>query len=121
MIVLAVALYLSKIYLQHNSKLMDGLINTTIVFLPSSVLLVYIFAKNEGLITKVLTNKVTIYLGDISSFIFLFHQVPIKTLHIRQNGLNGVEELVIILAVTLLLSEMYRRLSKYIKSKKKAV
>lgn len=121
LIVLSVALYLSKIYLWHNSKLMDGLLNTTIVFLPSSVLLVYVFAKNKGLITRALTNRVTVYLGDISSFIFLFHQLPIKTLHIRQNNLSGFEELLIILMATLVLSELYRILSKYIKSRKKAV
>lgn len=54
---------------------------TTILFLPVSLLLIYLFAIKKGFITKVCTNKVMIYLGNISPWAFLIHYVVIKYIY----------------------------------------
>lgn len=51
--------------------------STTIIFLPVSVILVYLFAVNRGLITKILTNKVLLFVGDLSPYMFLIHFVEV--------------------------------------------
>ena len=49
----------------------------TTIFLPSSLALVWIFAINKGIITQILTNPITVYVGNISPYAFLIHQVVI--------------------------------------------
>lgn len=49
-------------------------------YLPGALLLVYAFAINKGLLSKILTNKVTVWLGDLSAYGFLLHQMIIRYL-----------------------------------------
>ena len=44
------------------------------------MLIVWVFAVNEGAITKLLDNKVLLWLGNISGFTFLIHQVIMRGL-----------------------------------------
>lgn len=44
-------------------------------YIFSSCILIYAFAVNKGIISKRLTNRVTIYLGNISQYTFLIHDV----------------------------------------------
>lgn len=46
-----------------------------LLFIPSACLFVYIFAHNEWRLSAMFTNKLTIYLGDISKYLFLIHYV----------------------------------------------
>ena len=50
------------------------------IYTPSSIMLVWLFAANKGQITKFLTNKVLIYLGNISQYTFLIHTVVLYCL-----------------------------------------
>lgn len=70
------AIAVSVIFLNSNpSGLVANILShSTGLYLPTSVALVYIFALNKGLFSKVLTNRLLIYLGDISSYGYLIHQ-----------------------------------------------
>ena len=52
----------------------------TILYTPTTCLLIYLFAFEEGKISKILTNKVTLYLAKISSYGFLIHNVVYRYL-----------------------------------------
>ena len=48
----------------------------SLLYSPFSLLLIYLFFRKEGYITKFLTNKATIWIGDMSPYAFLIH-VPV--------------------------------------------
>lgn len=50
------------------------------VFVPSSIMLVWLFAINKGGITKVLNNHIMVYIGNISAYAFLIHSVVLNYL-----------------------------------------
>jgi len=49
----------------------------TLVFTLGSMGLVYLFAINQGFVSKFLTNKLLLYIGNISGEAFLIHQIII--------------------------------------------
>lgn len=51
--------------------------NRTLLYIPIAVILVIMFTCNYGAITKLLTNKFFIYIGNISPYTFLIHLVVI--------------------------------------------
>ena len=55
-------------------------IGYSVYFVPASLLIIWVFAVNEGFITKILNNKVLLWLGNISGFTFLIHQVVLRGL-----------------------------------------
>ena len=84
-----------------------------------------LFAKNMGFITKVLTNRFLVFLGNISSYMFLIHFViTVTTITVFENLgiiLNFWQgNLVILLefVVTVVLSELYIKISKVFIAKK---
>ena len=50
----------------------------TLLYTPLSVIIVYLFALNKGIISKILTNKFMIYIGEISAYGFIVHMVIIR-------------------------------------------
>lgn len=52
-------------------------IRYTLLFLPGSLLLVWLFAAKEGQITRFLANPVMIGLGDLTPYTFLIHQAVV--------------------------------------------
>lgn len=57
----------------------DGLCYTAL-FTPVSMLLVMVFARSKGLIMKILNNRFLLWLGNLSTYTFLIHQVVIRWL-----------------------------------------
>lgn len=49
-------------------------------FAPATILIIWVFAKNQGIITRVLNFKALVKLGDISAQTFVIHQVVIRGL-----------------------------------------
>lgn len=49
--------------------------NWTTLYIPLATIWILLFVKKQGIITKVLTNKMTIFIGDISAYLFLIHYV----------------------------------------------
>lgn len=90
---------------------------TPIVMIPASVSLVYLFARNQGHISKLLTNKTTVWLGDISPYIFLMHEKVINLLsigckYILHISLSNGIRFIIVFLVTLAASLIYLKLEK---------
>lgn len=50
----------------------------SLLFIPSSIMVVYLFALNEGYFTRILSRRGLIFLGDISPYTFLIHQLVIR-------------------------------------------
>lgn len=48
------------------------------LYLPFACAVVYLFADGKGAIPRLLTNRVTVYLGNISACFFLIHQDVIR-------------------------------------------
>lgn len=48
------------------------------LFTPSSVALIYCMSINEGIISKLISNKIFLWIGSISSYAFLIHQIVIR-------------------------------------------
>ena len=72
----------------------------TAFWAPTSLLLVLVFAENEGFFTKALNRRPLLWLGNISSLTFLIHQIVIRALkmHIHREVLGGLYLPVIILS-----------------------
>lgn len=51
---------------------------SAVLFLPFSAAAVYLFAVGRGVIPRLLTNRVTVYLGDMSAWFYLIHQDVIR-------------------------------------------
>lgn len=63
----------------------------TLGFVLSSMLLVYTFAMQNGVISKMLTNRVTLYIAKLSPYAFLIHYVVFRYLAFIYYHLPGVE------------------------------
>lgn len=69
----AVLLSFSLAYF-HNTRMWDEGLRFTFLFIPGSLILVYLFYRCEGLITKLLTNRFLLFVADISAYTYLIHQ-----------------------------------------------
>lgn len=92
----------------------------TMIFTPTSVLLILMFAINKGLISKVLTIKPILYIGNISAYTFLIHQMVIRYLEkvflvMFNIKLNPWIMTIAALVVTIIVAEIYRFFEKKIK------
>ena len=64
----------------------------TIVFTISSCMIVWLFAKTErGYISEYLVNRMTVYIGNISSVTFLIHSVVFRYIEVACNLLFGLD------------------------------
>lgn len=61
----------------------------TVMWTPSSCALVYLFALNRGLLSKVLTNRILVFVGNLSASAFLIHQIVYKYLCVLENKMFG--------------------------------
>ena len=52
--------------------------NDTLLNIPSAGLFVYVLACRKGLVSKCIDNKFLLFLGDVSPFGFLIHQMVIR-------------------------------------------
>lgn len=83
-------------------------------------MLVYLFAINKGYISKLLSNKVMLYIGNISAYAFLIHQVLIRYSNYIVVRLVDSEYSVFVLTVisfvlTIIVTEIYTRIEKRVK------
>ena len=60
-------------------------------FVPASLLIVWVFARNAGLITNALKRKWLIAIGNISALTFVIHQVVIRGMNMYVYRLVSVE------------------------------
>lgn len=89
----------------------------TLVFTPSSVILVFLFAANCGLISKVLTCKPVIYIGNISAYCYLIHMMLVRytdvlTTKYLGHLLQPHNKAIMVFFVTIILAEGYRGIER---------
>lgn len=54
----------------------------TVLFIPSSILLIYAFSFDNGMISRLLKNRIVYWLADISPYAFLIHRLVISYYHL---------------------------------------
>ena len=121
---LAVCAFLAVIKVFHKMEgVYDGLCYTAL-FTPVSIYLVYVFAKSRGWCMKVLNNPVVIWIGNISSYTFLIHQVVIRWLQQKlPQTLEGNVRIVTMIGISFAISaigaELVNLAQKYASNKAK--
>lgn len=114
---IAIAIFISIILVFHKMEgIYDGLCYTAL-FTPVSMFLVVVFAKNQGWILRCLNNKFFLWVGNISSYTFLIHQVVIRWLQrILPETLEGNTKIAAVIFLSFLISaagaELMRLLEK---------
>ena len=92
----------------------------TLFWLPTSILCVYLFAVNKGLISKVLSkSKVLVLIGNISGEAFLIHQICIKaTEYLTKNKwIVAVVAFVVTLIATVVWRWLYSKVQLQVTNK----
>lgn len=103
--------------IEQPSMVLLSFHNLTTIWIPISVLWIYFFARNQGYLTRFLTNKVLVFIGDISVYTFLIHyvitQYTVIGLAFLGIELQGVMKYIMILmefSLTIFVSKLYQRL-----------
>lgn len=74
-VLLALAVWIFK---SGHSFLALREFRSAVLFLPFAAAAVYLFAVGKGLIPRLLTNRVTVFLGDMSAWFYLIHQDVVR-------------------------------------------
>lgn len=97
----------------------EALRNRTTLYIPIAAIWIYLFAKREGLLTRLLCNKPLIFLGNISTYLFLIHYVvteypkaPMRFYNIELFGMERAALVFVELAVSILLSVLYQKMKE---------
>jgi peptidoglycan/LPS O-acetylase OafA/YrhL len=122
----------AKIYSSQTILIGQNWCRYSILWIPTSMAIVWLFAEKKGIVSKLFTNKFFIWIGNISSFTFLIHEMVIiygnnalnKSIGPRialflnkyiasdfgKDYLYKLIAAIICLTATVLLSEIWRRL-----------
>ncbi len=89
------------------------------LFIPSSAFLLYCFACEGGLISRIIVNPVTMYISKISAVFYLVHRLillytELGIKHIFHIELNGWILAAVTLPITILFIELYLRLTNHL-------
>ena len=92
----------------------------SMLFVPTSVCLVLLAAQSSGWISKVMCLKTLVYLGNLSGYAFLIHTVVIVVIGPLFSFLPVIVRAVILLAITIILSQCYAMFAVRGKNKQKS-
>lgn len=89
--ILTAAAFVGMICIFHKIEGVYPGLCYTALFTPISLLLVWVFAYGKGLVMKMLNRKILLWLGNLSSYVFLIHQVVIHWMMtlLKQEGLGN--------------------------------
>lgn len=84
-----------------------------------SIALVYVFSKEKGLISKLLKNRLMVYIGNVSFYIYIMHQVIIRYVCqvVGWSIIGALVSAVVIVLYTLLISKYYDVIMKKLKGR----
>ena len=92
-----------------------GWVAHSIIYLPFSVALIWLVASGQGYLSKILSNKMFVKIGGLTSFAFLIHfQVVMDWLMF--SNVNKLMTVMVCLLLTLILSYLWKRLVERIRS-----
>ena len=91
------------------------------LFTPFSVMLIYLFAIKKGIISRILTCKPLIYIGNISAYTFLIHQIVIRYMELIigkffREDLNKYIFTILAIIITIICTELYKKVEDLIKN-----
>ena len=103
--------------IEQNNIFILALHNWTTIFIPIAAVWIYLFTINKGIITRILTNRVFIFIGNISAYTFLIHYVVVLYTNSALGYFNliltnNVKSIVIIFEfmITVLLTLLYKKI-----------
>lgn len=64
--------------IESSNICMLALHNWTTIYIPIAAIWIILFAENKGMVTRILCNRASIFIGDISPYLFLIHYVVIQ-------------------------------------------
>ncbi len=75
-------------------------------FLPYNIILIMIFTLCNGIISKILENRILTYLGSISLYLFMIHQIIIRLMYIllpafKQRNIGFQISVVLLLSIVI--------------------
>ena len=85
----------------------------TCLFIPSSVLLVYAFSLDNGIVSRLLKNKVVFWLAAISPYAFLIHRLVIHCFHafvkyvLHNEQISFLFVIIVPFAITVIITYLY--------------
>lgn len=83
-----------------------------VLFLPGSCLMVYVLSLDSGYISYFIKNKVFLFMGSISAYTYLFHQVIIR--YIQVFDVSGGVLIVMSLSLTIICGYFWMKRSHFI-------
>lgn len=93
--------------------------NWTTVYLLLAMMWVPLFVEKKGFITRLFTNRVTIFIGNISAYTFLIHYVitqylnlTIGFLHVDLSCLQNILKIIIEFMLTIIATMIYMKVTK---------
>lgn len=109
--IMLIVIWIKQIIMYSN-----GTVSPVIVYdlfwLPTSILAVYLFYKKQGIFTRLLSNRLTVCIGNISGVAFLIHQIVIRITAQRINYSNYIIA-VIAFFITIIVSMIYKKYVKF--------
>ena len=123
-IMIAVLTVVAILLFHKMDGVYDGLCYNAL-FAPISMLLVITFACSRGMLVKIFNNPILRWIGDISGYTFLIHQIPVRWLRIYfprtiEDPIRVICIILIGFAVAAVGAEMIRFLQKCRQKKAKA-
>ena len=98
----------------------------TCLYILTSCLLIYVFAMNKGILSKILTNKIVFFLADLSPYAFLIHRLVIYYFQdyilyvLKPERINIYFAVFVPFVITMILSFLWMKIYRlYDKSKQK--
>ncbi len=80
----------------------------SLLFVIPSVILIWVFALNNGKITHFLTNGLTVQAGNLSAYMFLIHQIIIR--YLAPFNLNFIATCVVAFIITIVSTCVYSKI-----------
>lgn len=110
--ILTILISAAVMYL-HTDVISNQGLRYTILFVPVSLLIIYLFAVNKGMITKLLTNRVLVFIGDISAYTFLIHNIAIRCVNFALSRFH-LQDMILLkiicaMAITVAAAVVYRK------------
>lgn len=111
-------------YIKGNCFLITDWSKNSLVYQPIVLLLILVFAESKGLIVKVLSNKIAIWIGNLTGYMFIIHEVILYYFQAVYYKVTGeiigkyLFQTIIVFNVTLLASYIWKCIVVMFKKKK---
>lgn len=98
-----------------QNRIFDNIwFKNNLIFMPVVALFIYVFACHNGLVSKILTNKVITYLANISGYVFLIHFMVIR--YLMPAGIaNQTVFVTVVCVISFVLAVIWKYITKILK------